>query len=339
MAQERKAVWVSAKERVLGVNIVRDDGRVVTYRDLTFANQPRLIPGLENIVATTARLALRRDGVVLTWRPKCGGDPSNPDDVEHQYCEFTAARPVAGLRGIVAVEEYAGCYLALDRDGTVWGWGDDSDGLISGQPAVPRVVGKNYRRRVVKAPKRIPLPVPVASISAGVAQGGAIDRDGRAWTWGGGRFPDLQAPGEDVAGPNGFVARRVANLPPIRVIDVDSSAYAVTQTGELWRWGVSRVNGVRGSTNPSRVMGLTNVVAVSQVSSFTAIMGGDGTVLFIGFAPDVSHVGKFSDEPNASKVMPVAKFISGGARITTDGEVLFFNDLRPGNARRLELGD
>jgi hypothetical protein len=339
LAQERKAVWVSAQERNLGINIVRDDGRVVSYWDVTFANGPRIIPGLENIVATTARLALRRDGVVLTWTPKCGRDPNNPTDVEHEYCEFPAARLVAGLRDIIAISQYGGCYLALGRDGAVWGWGDDSDGLISGRPAVPQFPGKGYKRRLIMAPTRIPLPVPMAGISAGVVQGGAIDREGRAWTWGGGRSPDLQAPGENVSGPNGFVARRVTGLPPARIIDVHSNVYSVTQIGELWRWGVSSVNGVRGSTIPSRVEGLTNIVAVSHVGSFTAIMDSDGAVLFIGLGPDADHHGKFIDEPHASKVMPRAKFISGGARITADGAVLFFNNIRSGGVRRLELGN
>jgi hypothetical protein len=339
IAQERKAVWVSAQETNLGVNIVRDDGRVVSYWDVTFANGPHIIPGLENIVATTARLALRRDGVVLTWTPKCGKDSNNSTDVEHEYCEFPSARSVAGLRDIIAISQYGGCYLALDRDGAVWGWGDDSDGLISGRTAVPQFPGKGYKRRLIMAPTRIPLPVPMAGISAGVVQGGAIDREGRAWTWGGGRSPDLQAPGENVSGPNGFVARRVTGLPPARIIDVHSNVYSVTQIGELWRWGVSSVNGVRGSTIPSRVEGLTNIVAVSHVGSFTAIMDSDGAVLFIGLGPDADHHGKFIDEPHASKVMPRAKFISGGARITADGAVLFFNNIRSGGVRRLELGN
>ena len=64
LAQERKAVWVTAQDSIRGPNVVRDDGRVVAYRNGVAAKGPRLIPGLENIVATTTQLALRRDGVV-----------------------------------------------------------------------------------------------------------------------------------------------------------------------------------------------------------------------------------------------------------------------------------
>jgi hypothetical protein len=333
IAEERKAVWVSAREPQLGLNVVRDDGRVVSYWDVTFANGARTIPGLANIVATTARLALRRDGAVLTWQPKCKGG-------EREYCEFLAAQPIAGLRDIVEISEYGGCYLARDGRGTVWGWGDDSDGLVSGHPAVPRAAGKRYQRRLMKTPTRVPLPVPMIAISAGAAQGGAIDREGRAWTWGGGRSAEyLQAPGEDVAGPNGFVARRIAGLPPLRAIDVYTNAYVITEAGELWRWGVSRVNGERGSVIPSRVADLTDIVALSHVGTFTAIMDREGFVRFVGVAPDKESNGKFIDEPHASKLMPRAKFISAGARITADGTVLWFNGIRAGGVRRLELGD
>ena len=338
IGQERKAVWVSATKPELGVNVVRDDGRVVSYWDVTGVKGPRVIPGLENIVATTARLALRQDGVVLTWNPKCGRNPDDPEDVEHEFCEFPPARPVGRLRNIVAISEDSnGCYLALDRDGAVFGWGDDSNGLISGRPAVPQPFGKPFKRRLVRTPTRIPLPVPMSSISADVSHVGTVDRDGHIWMWGGGEFfPDVQAAGEDYSGPNDFVARRVGGIPPAQSID---STYVITRAGEVWRWGISRVNGVRGSVIPGRVAGLANAVALSDIGFFTAIMDRDGIVLFIGIAPDKENHGKFIDEPHATKLMPRAKFISAGARITKEGDVLFFSRIRAGIVQRLELGD
>lgn len=338
LGQERKAIWVSAKKSELGVNVVRDDGRVVSYWDVSGVKGPRIIPGLENIVATTARLALRNDGVILTWTPKCGGNPDNPDDVDHEFCEFPPAREVAGLRNIVAIsEDSMGCYVALDRDGAVFGWGDDSNGLISGRPAVPQPFGKPFKRRLVRTPTRIPLPAPMSSISAATSHVGAVDRIGHVWMWGGGEFfSDVHAPGEDYPRPNGFVARKVSGIPPARSID---SGYVITRTGEVWRWGISRVNGVRGSVIPNRVPGLSDAVALSAIGFFTAIMDQDGIVLFIGIAPDVENYGKFIDEPHATKLMPRAKFISAGARITTEGDVLLFRKTRSGIVQSLELGD
>lgn len=337
-AGERKAVWVSATEPNLGVNVVRDDGRVVAYFDVDGVKGPRVIPGLDNIVRTTARLALRRDGVVLTWTPECGKNP--PHDVEHDYCEYRAARAVPGLRKIVAISEWGGGKLALDRDGTVWGWGDDSDGVISGRPAVPREVGKPFKRRMVAKPTRIPLHVPMAHISVGAVQAGAVDREGRAWTWGGKRFPDVEAPGDDVSEPNGFVARRVSGVPALRTVEVLGDAYAVTTTGDVWRWGVSRVNGARGSSAPSRLPNVTDIVAVSLGNAYAAMMDTHGMVLFVGIAPDKpNNLGQWIDEPHATKLMPRAVAISAGARITREGAVLYFSEIRSGLIQYLDLAD
>ena len=97
IGQEREAIWVSATEPNLGANVVRDDGRVVCYRDVTGLKGPRVASGLENIVATTARLALRRDGVVPMWEPRCDRNPDNSECVEHEFHEFPPAHPMAGL--------------------------------------------------------------------------------------------------------------------------------------------------------------------------------------------------------------------------------------------------
>ncbi|WP_316206872.1 MULTISPECIES: hypothetical protein [unclassified Bradyrhizobium] len=334
--EARRAVWVSATEPNLGLNVVRDDGHVVAYRDVTGVKGPRIIPGLDEIVATTARLALRRDGVVLTWQPQCGANNNDPKDTEHEFCEYSSAHLIPGLSRIVAISEDGGAYLALDRDGKVWGWGDDSDGLISGGTPVAQPFGKSFQHRLVGIPVPIPLPVPMKAISASVAQGAAIDREGHVWLWGGQRFPALRAPGDDFFGPKAFVARRVVGIPPAKLID---STYVVTQTGQVWRWGVSSTNGARESVNPSRVASVTNIIGLSYAKSFTAMLDSSGSVLFIGAAPDAPSYGKFNNEPHASKLMPPSKFISAGARITMDGTVLYFSEIRAGVVQRLELGN
>jgi alpha-tubulin suppressor-like RCC1 family protein len=317
---------------------VRDDGSVVSYQDVSAVEHPRVIPGLQKIVATTARLALRSDGELFTWLPRCGGNPDDPQDEEHEFCEFPPAQPIAGLHHVVAISEVAGCYLALDRNGAVWGWGDDSNGLISGRPSVRRGVGERFNRRMVDRPTRIPLPRPIAAISAGAVQAGAVDRQGDVRTWGAGYLTDTQAPGESFYGKAGFVAKRVAGLPPIRHIDMYSTAYAVTRTADVWRWGVSRVDGVRGSNTPSKVAGLRDVVSLSHTGFFTAVMDREGIVLFVGIAPDSNSYGRFTDEPHATKLMPRAKFISAGARITADGSVLYFGRTGLGMVQLLDLG-
>lgn len=331
MAQKLRAVSISAQEQHHGVNVVRSDGTVVAYWDVEGVEGPRVIPGLKDIIATTAHLALRRDGAVLTWDSKC------KNDQQAAYCEYLRSRVVAGLRNIVAISQHNGSKFALDRDGTVWGWGNDDDGVITGQPAIPRPIRKG---RVIKNPTRIPLPVPMVGISSGTFQGGAIDREGNVWTWGGKRFPDLhQAPGEDVVGAGGFVSRKIAGLPPAVKLDISGTAYVVTQANEVWRWGVSHINDkIYGSTIPSPASGMRNIVDVSQTSFSTALLEKDGGVWFIGHALNVDD-NKYIDEPRLSTQMPPAIAISAGARITAEGEALLFADVRRGLVQRLDLGD
>jgi hypothetical protein len=211
--------------------------------------------------------------------------------------------------------------------------------LISGKPAIPMPIGKKFARRIVPKPRRIPLPVPMVQISNGLVQGAAVDRDGQVWTWGGGKSPDIEAPGDDIRDASGFVAHRVTGLPPVKLIAADSTTYVVTQAGDVWRWGQSRATRAPVvSAVPSRVGGLSNIVGLSNTSFYVAFLDQGGIVSFLGGAPD-DALDRAVDEPHTTIQLPPAKFVSAGARITTDGVVLYFSDLREGIVQRLELGD
>lgn len=327
---QRRAIAVAAVESQWAPIVLRDDGRVVSYRNKANVTEPILIRGLDRIVAVATSMALRSDGRVLTWDHSCGDD-------QGAICDYSQAREVKELRDIVMISEVDDCRLALSKDGTVWGWGNDSDGQISGLQPTP--VRRWDKRRLVTAPTQIPLKVPMAAISAGYLQAGGIDREGRVWVWGGGRLPEMKAPGTDFVGPAGFAARRVEGLPPVVSMDTHSTTYVVTQNGDVWTWGVSRINGeTRGSATPTRIAEFAKIVAVSNTPFFLAALTGDGSVLFLGIAPDAPNH-QYSAEPRATAQLPRSTAISGGARITTEGELLLFKDTKPGVVQHVEIGN
>jgi hypothetical protein len=336
---QHRAVAVAAAEPNLGVSILRDDGRVVSFTDRDELEGPVVIAGLDRVIAITPRSALRDDGAVLTWEPRCySGAYSDP---AHLQCDFPRnVRRVAGLSNVVAISEANGFHLALDKDGSVWGWGNDEDGLISGLPPLDR--SKAGRTRHVKAPLRIPLPVPMISVSAGYVQAGAIDRNGNAWTWGGNRFPKNVAAGEHFNLANGLVAVRVADLPPVVAIDATSLPYVVTREGEVWAWGdipAAGGSGYKQTTAPNKIAGATEIVALSQGNDNTiAMLTKGGTVLYLGaFVPDNQFHGS-NLEPRATVRTPPAVVVSGAARITTDGSVLYFLLNRPQAPKHVDIG-
>jgi hypothetical protein len=324
-AAQHRAVAVAASEPNLGVSVLREDGRVVSFTGPDELEGPVVIPGLDRVIAITARTALRDDGSVLTWEPHCYRD---------DQCEVPPrnVRRVARLHDVVAISEANGFYLAVDKDGSVWGWGNDEDGLISGLPPLDQ--SKIHKVRSVNVPVRIPLPVPMVAVSAGYVQAGAVDRDGNAWTWGGHRFPRVVAAGEQFTMKQGLVAVRVAGLPPVFTIDVFSSPYVV------WAWGdVPATTGSVQTTVPMKIAGATGIVALSQSYGAVAMLTKGGTVFYLGpSAPDDQFSGDTHFEPRATVRTPPAAAISGAARITADGALLYFLFNHPQAPKRVDIG-
>jgi hypothetical protein len=116
-AKTLRAVAITAG----GSTILREDGRVVSFKDPNSLEQPVLVQGATSIIAVAGSnpgWALRNDGTVLAWEAKC-------TEEEQPTCRLGTAKRVEGLRDIVGISERRDVYLALQRDGTVWGLGDD----------------------------------------------------------------------------------------------------------------------------------------------------------------------------------------------------------------------
>src|SRR5205823_11853263 len=88
---------------------------------------------------------------------------------------------VLGLAGVTAVAAGAAHSVALQSDGTVWAWGDNSAGQLG-------TVGPRPRTQ----PVRVRGLHDVTAIASGVGYHTlALDKDGGVWTWGANQLGQL----------------------------------------------------------------------------------------------------------------------------------------------------
>jgi alpha-tubulin suppressor-like RCC1 family protein len=183
---------------------VRSNGALYTWGDNTQGQLGRpaegssasLVPAavaLSDVRRVSAgashMLAVRGDGTVWAWGANQSGQlgPASPD-----FCggpNVPCARnpiQVPGLTGTVAVAAGGAHSLALRSDGTVWAWGDNSQGQLGDGTTANRAV-----------PAMVPGLPPIAEIAAGggaftcqdvssAPDGHSVARanDGSVWTWG-----------------------------------------------------------------------------------------------------------------------------------------------------------
>ncbi|MDO7906587.1 stalk domain-containing protein [Paenibacillus sp. JX-17] len=102
------------------------EGQFGTGRATVYAASisPYRIKGLEQVkqvAVSTGSLALRQDGSVWTWGGPLPGNQAN-------HTEGSSRKPVQvkGVRDVVQVEAGYYAYYALQKDGTVWAWQNDS---------------------------------------------------------------------------------------------------------------------------------------------------------------------------------------------------------------------
>ncbi|HMP83189.1 MAG TPA: hypothetical protein PKA41_10860, partial [Verrucomicrobiota bacterium] len=121
-------------------------------------------------------------------------------------------------------------FLALKRDGTIWGWGENSSGQLGdGLP------------KEVRAPMQIGEDSDWEFISTSVAGSVAVKRDKSVWKWGG-AYPIT---GSGIGrGYIGGTMRQIATL-PAKASNIESTSYSdvfICEDGSGWGLGQLRGN-------------------------------------------------------------------------------------------------
>ena len=233
--------------------------------------QPRQVPvqvrPLSKVVALDAGAfsvyALRRDGTVWAWGDNSlgqlgTGSPNPGPGAPHELARLTGATALAGggSNG-----------YALLRDGTVWAWGDNSQGQL----AVPACTSSGGPRSTCLLSS---VPVKVHGIAGAVALASGFDtayallRDGTVWAWGDNSFGQL---GDGTRHPSNGTPVRVTGLDDVVTIAAGSSTgYGLDRKGNLWAWGY----GAYGQLGDASAANSDVPVRVRKVSHVVEVAGG-----------------------------------------------------------------
>jgi alpha-tubulin suppressor-like RCC1 family protein len=200
-------------------------------------------------------LALKSDRTVFCWGelvdPPSGGTVPNFTD-------------------IAAVSSGLGFLVALKRDGTVWGYGNNSVGQLGN--------GGTQNVSITSPVSPIGLP-PIASIAAGIDFVIAVGADGSVWSWGGGGKGQLG----NAATTDSPLPQKLTSMNGVSFVVTSAGSrhcLALKSDGTVWAWGANG-SGQLGtgsistsSAVPIQVTGLSNVTSLAA-GSFHSLAVGD----------------------------------------------------------------
>lgn len=240
--------------------------------------------------------SVRNDGTVWSWGVGSQGQLGDGTS-------GTALNPVRaltplqvpGIDGVDSVEDANGFVLALKSNGTVWGWGINSNAQLGdGTSVSPRT-----------RPVQTAGLTNVKGITAGDFFGAAVKTDGTVWIWG---APVLTGGFNLIATPI-----RLSGIDNVTAIAGGSRHLLMLKSDKtIWAIGTNQMgqlgNGnTTNSTTPVQVVGLSNVARIAAGEEFSLALKEDGTIWAWGlnFNGQLGPGGgstNFNPHPNAVQV-------------------------------------
>ncbi len=209
--------------------------------------------------------SVRNDGTVWNWGAGALGQLGDGNS----GVGVGAVTPiqVSGLEGFTTVADGNAWVLALKSDGTVWGWGVNSNGQLGDGTTV-------QRSRPVQA---VGL-TNVTAISVGDFYSAALKSDGTVWMWG--------ATGGLLS--NNFTISttpfQLGGISDVSAISAGSNQLLMLKTDKtVWGLGANSSGELGDGTtlkrhNPVQAVGVAGVVQIASGSEFTIALKEDGTV-------------------------------------------------------------
>lgn len=254
---------------------------------------------------------------------------------------------VYGIDNLNKISTGATFSLALKNDGTVWAWGENTNGGCGNGTKVTR-----FAPVQVYGPDSISFLDEVIDIAAGNQVGIALKADGTVWSWG--------ATIHGCAGDGGSMG--ISHLYPVQVVGLDGvgfledviqieasnySVYALKSDGTVWAWGENVEKQLGDGTEinrltPIQIPGLTDIENITAGTSCAYAIKSDGTVWGWG-ANDYGKLGTGASDltyPTPVQMVGVEGAVAAAAGqhfvmiLTTEGAVFTC-----GNNSDGQLGD
>eukprot|EP00873_Tetraselmis_striata_P013825 jgi/Tetstr1/434089/TSEL_023233.t1 len=177
--------------------------------------------GLAHTVCLAADQIVYSFGFARSW---LGHGDWQEEELKHNVL---VPRPITALKRVIRIACGWSHTLALCEDGSLFSWGDGTDGRL----------GHGHERHVA-VPTKVEIEHPVAAMAAGAAHSAAVLEDGRVMTWGTGRPLGLGKAHTTVLTPSLVV--HLSNFHRAKITYVSCGAahtVALGSNGMVYTWG------------------------------------------------------------------------------------------------------
>jgi alpha-tubulin suppressor-like RCC1 family protein len=310
-----------------------EDGQLGDGRTSS-SDVPVAVRGLSGVSAIAAGgehgLALLGNGTVMAWGANEAGQLGNEGVEEAEPEEDISDVPVAveGLSEVRAIAAGARHSLALLRNGTVMGWGEDSSGQLGDGAIAP----------VVEAPVAASGLSGVSAIAAGGTHSMALLEDGVVMAWGDDRYGELGAGSsgepsdvpvavsglDEVAGiaAGGFHDLAYGEpLPTVSAVSPDAGAMAGGATVTIAGTGFTGASAVRFGARPAASFTVDSPSSITAIAPAGSLGTVEVTVLTAAGASPIGAPDRFSylAAPSIRKLSAKSGPGAGGTSLTITG--------------------